>query len=221
MAADEEQFQGIPEFSFGDKEAVGSGVHSQKSVVEHVLDMEKLTSIDYSWSTYFKHSWKSPSVMRLEEARYNWLNMAGITKADRDITKASRLEDRVLALFMWPLQQLTGYQLCTYNQDNNIPNDCQNVESGFDEYELGWTWFYMGYSSRRQKAYAVIYFALSNKYFELSWPGRQHLKKPSALKFQLGANADFNANGRFFDVRVDYGPGSYFGNLEDVQAYIG
>jgi|NOAtaT_7_FD_contig_123_63552_length_1697_multi_6_in_2_out_2_3 hypothetical protein len=27
------------------------------------------------------------------------------------------------------------------------------------------------------------------------------------------------ANGRFFDIRLDYGAGSYFGNLEDVEAY--
>lgn len=70
----------------------------------------------------------------------------------------------MLAAFLWPLQYQTGYHLCTYNDDNSVRNDCQNVAVGLDEYELGWTWFYMGYSSRRQKAFAVVYFTLTNKY---------------------------------------------------------
>jgi hypothetical protein len=182
--------------------------------------MSKLTSIDYSWSVYYKHSWKTPGFMGLHEARHNWQTVGGITRAGRQVNNYDQLGDRTLALFLWPMHYYLGYHFCTYNQDSRVTNDCQNAPApDMDDYELGWTWFYMAYSSRRQKAYAVVQSGLSKTLFEINWPGRQHNKKPDALRFHIGLNGDWSANGRYFDIRLDYGPGSYFGNIEDVLAY--
>lgn len=145
--------------------------------------------------------------------------MAGITRKGRNSWWTGELGDRTLAVWVWPIHYYLGYHFCTYNTDGRNTNDCQNVETNFEEFELGWTWFYFGYSIRRQKAYAVIQQGMDKKYFELMWPGRRHTKKPGFLKFHLGSDGDWAANGKFFDVRVDYGKGSYFGNLEDIQAY--
>jgi len=60
----------------------------------------------------------------------------------------------------------------------------------------------------------------SQRVFELNWPGRQHLRKSNIplLKFHLGSPSQA-ANGKFFDVRVDFGAGSFFGNIDDVLNY--
>lgn len=126
-----------------------------------------------------------------------------------------------MSMFIWPLVYGPGFHLCTYDQQTGNVNDVQNQFINLDEFELSWIWFYFGYSSRRQKAYAVIKVLLTGETYELTWPGRQHFKKAEPLRFELGGSAMFGStHGRYFDVRVDYGKGSYFGNLEDINAYF-
>lgn len=215
--ADEDQYQGKPEFAAGAKDPIESSYFNTDDVLEHKFDMSQLTTIDYSWSAYIKSTWKTPKPVPLGTIRWNYQNVGGITRDGSKLSNTA-LGDRTLAMFVNRIIDGTSYSLQTYNQENGNPYDAQNVPLNFENYELGWTWVYMGYSSRRQKAYAVIQTGLDQQFYELSWPGRQHNKKPGQLVFKLGGTEQ-TFNGRYFDVRVDYGPGSYFGNLEDVQAY--
>jgi hypothetical protein len=182
--------------------------------------MNALDQLDYSWSVYFKHSYKSPGNLELWHARNWWHLIGGITLVDGNVDWAPKLGGRTLAMWLWPMAYGAGFHLTTYDTQTNNINDVQNQFVTLDEFELGWNWFYFGYSSRRQKAYAVIHLGLTGKTYELAWPGRQHFKKAQPLRFFLGGSAGYNsANGRYFDARVDYGKGSYFGNLDDVLAY--
>lgn len=224
MIADQDQYQGTPEYAFADQAPIESSVTRSKYLVEYDIDPSELVKqIDYSFSLYYKHSWKNPNNMDLGWARWNWQAIGGITRKDRgSVWNYDQLADRTLALFLWPMQHLVGYHFCTYNADNRVSNDCQNIPVTLDEYELGWTWFYFGYNSRRQKAYAVVVTnsGQTEKVYEISWPGRPHFKKNNIpdLRFHIGTPSSA-ANGRFFDIRLDFGAGSYFGNLEDVLAY--
>lgn len=159
QSAEEEAAQGIPEFNFGDKAPTPSSLFNTVPITEHVFDMEKLSgTLDYSWSAYYKQSWRSPAVLPLDVARNVRTYIGGITRVAGGIDQITTLADATLLASVEPLSSFTGYKLCTYNQDNKILADCQDVQhSSFNEYELGWTWFYMAYSTRRQKGYAVVY----------------------------------------------------------------
>lgn len=177
-------------------------------------------TVDYSWSVYYKHSWRHPGHLDLGIARNYWHCIGGVTLAEGDFRWPPGMGWRTLALWIWPMAHGAGFHFATYDQQTGNTNDVQNQFINMDEFELGWNWFYFGYSSRRQRAYAVMQLGLTGQTYELSWPGRQHFKSPKDLKFFLGSTDQyFPANGHYFDVRVDYGKGSFFGNLEAVLAY--
>lgn len=75
----------------------------------------------------------------------------------------------------------SGFHFTTYDQQTGNSNDVLNQFISMDEFELGWVWFYFGYSSRKQRAFAVIHCGLTGQTHTLSWPGRQHFKNPKPL----------------------------------------
>ena len=183
--------------------------------------MSQLTVPDYSFSLYYKQSWRNPSTLDLWTARFKWVGIAGISVLSSNYGRTDLVGDRTLAVFSWPLKENVGYAFATYNNENQLTNDVQSQFVDLDEYEIGWNWFYFGYSSQRRKAYAYIKIGSGNlNFYEVEFPGREHLSSPPGLKFTVGgAEGCVNPNGKFFDVRVDYGPGAYIGNPDELEAY--
>lgn len=94
----------------------------------------------------------------------------------------------------------------------DIPIDVEEVDGS-------WNWLYFGYSHINNKVTA----ALKGSRSDLKAVLKNNVahNNPNKLVFQAGnPGGHITVNGYYFDVKFQYGEGSYMGYVEDIEAYF-
>lgn len=156
--------------------------------------------------------------MEVDEKRSLTHAVAGVTEHDTYCSK-STLGDRALGIFFksWDETDVPTYKSCSYDNQRDTTNECQDIEFDVDQIDNKWYYVYSAFSADLEQTYTA--FVGRDSYTAVTNPQITHNSPPAALIFQLGATSGYQAiNGYFYYVTFQYDDLAYTDSESDIRA---